>query len=73
MTLAEVTTTELHKSNDSQGFEDLDDDAKTGGKIAGTTRKNIEKKLGKAVVTSENADNFRKKKKLNGSRKSLKD
>ena len=47
MTLAEVTTTELHKTHDSKGFDELDNDAKTGGNIAGQTRKNIEKQLGK--------------------------
>lgn len=64
MTLAEVTTTELHKSNNSQGMNELENDAKTGGGIAGQTRKNIEKQLGKPVVTSENAKDFRKPKKL---------
>lgn len=60
MTLAEVTTTELHKSNDSQGVCELEKDAKVGGNIAGQTRKNIEKQLGKPVVTSQNAKDFRK-------------
>ena len=60
MTLAEVTTIELHKSNDSQGMKELQKDAKTGGNIAGQTRRNIEKKLGKSVVTKENANDFRK-------------
>ena len=61
MTLAEVTTTEIHKTNDSQGFDELDKDCKDGGKIASITRKNIEDKLGRPVVTKENAKNFRKK------------
>lgn len=60
MTLAEVTTTELHKSNDSQGMSKLEEDAKIGGNIAGQTRKNIEKQLGKPVVTSKNANDFKK-------------
>ena len=64
MTLAEVTTTELHKTHDSKGFDELDNDAKTGGNIAGQTRKNIEKQLGKPVVTKENANDFRKKKSI---------
>ena len=64
MTLAEVTTTEIHKNNNSQGLNELEQDAKTGGGIAGQTRKNIEKQLGKPVVTSENAKDFRKPKKL---------
>lgn len=64
MTLAEVTTTELHKTHDSKGFDELESDAKTGGSIAGQTRKNIEKQLGKPVITKENANDFRKKKSI---------
>lgn len=64
MTLAEVTTTEIHKTNDSQGVSQLKQDAHDGGSIASITRQNIERKLGKHVVTSENAKNFRKFKKI---------
>ena len=64
MALAEVTTTELHKTHNSQGFKELEDDAKTGGNIAGETRINIEKQLGKPVVTKENAKDFRNAKKI---------
>ena len=64
MTLAEVTTTELHKSHNAKGFNELESDAKTGGSIAGQTRENIEKQLGKPVVTKENANDFRKKKNI---------
>lgn len=60
MTLAEVTTTEIHKTNNSHGVDELQGDAKKGGSIAGITRKNIEKQLGKPVVTSQNANDFRK-------------
>ena len=63
MTLAEVTTTEIHKTNDSQGIEALKKDAQDGGEIASVTRQNIEVKLGRPVVTSENANDFRKNKK----------
>lgn len=63
MTLAEVTTTEIHKTNDSQGMKELKQDAHDGGEIASVTRQNIEAKLGKPVVTSENAKDFRKNKK----------
>lgn len=63
-TLAEVTTTELHKTNDSQGMRALKTDAHDGGEIASITRKNIEKKLGKTVVTSDNAINFKEKEKI---------
>ena len=57
-TLAEVTTTELHRTNDSQGMDELMIDAHDGGDIASITRKNIEQKIKKSVVTSENAINF---------------
>lgn len=69
MTLAEVTTTEIHKTNNSQGIDELQSDAKKGGSIAGVTRKNIEKQLGKPVVTSKNANDFRKNKRLNNNNK----
>lgn len=67
-TLAEVTTTELHRTNDSQGMKALKIDAGTGGHIASITRKNIEKELGKPVVTSENALDFKDKKQLQNSK-----
>ena len=63
-TLAEVTTTEIHKTNDSHGMKELMADADDGGKIASDTRKNIEKRIGKPVLTSENAINFKNTKKI---------
>lgn len=64
ITLAEATTTELHKTNDSQGVNELKKDAKQGGNIASVTRRNIEKTIKKPVVTSENAIDFTNKNKL---------
>lgn len=63
-TLAEVTTTELHRTNDSKGMRALKVDAHDGGEIASITRKNIEKKLGKSVITSSNATDFKNQKDL---------
>lgn len=63
-TLAEVTTTELHKTNDSQGMKELMIDAYDGGEIASFTRKNIETKIGRAVVTSKNAIDFKSDNKI---------
>ncbi|MFA7382512.1 MAG: hypothetical protein WC001_03605 [Desulfurivibrionaceae bacterium] len=37
-----------------QGFEPLQKDARGGGNVAGRPRRDIEKRSGKAVVTSEN-------------------
>lgn len=64
ITLAEATTTEIHKTNDSQGVKELKKDAKQGGNIASVTRKNIEKTIKKPVITSENAIDFTNKNKL---------
>ena len=36
-------------------------DAKQGGAIAGKTRENIEMQLNRPVLTSQNANNFKKK------------
>lgn len=63
-TLAEVTTTELHRTNDSQGIRELKVDAHDGGEVAAITRRNIEKRIGKPIVTSENAINFKKNKEI---------
>ena len=59
MTLAEVTTTEIHKTNDSHGLSELKTDTHDGGEIASITRTNIEQKIGKPVVTSDNSKDFR--------------
>lgn len=61
-TLAEVTTAELHRTNDSQGMNELMIDAHDGGDIASITRKNIEQKIKKPVVTSKNAIDFQNNK-----------
>lgn len=52
--LGERTTTEIHKTKDTQGLPRLKDDARAGGQIAGTTRKQIERKLGRSIVTENN-------------------
>lgn len=52
--LGEKTTTEIHRTKNSQGVPTLKDDARVGGQIAGTTRKQIERKLGRSIVTKNN-------------------
>ncbi|MBI5097767.1 MAG: phage antirepressor protein [Nitrospirae bacterium] len=52
--LTEATTTKLTRDRDSKGFVPLKKDAKEGGAVAGRTRKDIEKRSGKKVVSSEN-------------------
>ena len=52
--LAEATTTKLHRDRDTKGFEPLKKDAQEGGSVAGNTRRDIESRSGKPVVSSEN-------------------
>jgi len=63
--LGETTTAELAKTQDAQGFKQNRDAAKLGGKIAGGARKNIEDKIGRSVVTSDNHLPQNKQPKLN--------
>jgi len=53
--LAEATTTEISKEKKPQTFAANKMIAKQGGTIAGNTRKAIEEKSGKKIVTSQNA------------------
>ncbi|MBU4352653.1 MAG: Bro-N domain-containing protein [Nanoarchaeota archaeon] len=52
--VGEKATTDITKERDSQEFVKLKKDAKEGGEIAGNTRKDIEKKLGKSVISKDN-------------------
>ncbi len=52
--LGEATTTRFTRERDSQEFPKLKTDAKDGGDVAGRTRKDIEQRLGKSVVSKEN-------------------
>jgi hypothetical protein len=53
--LAEATTTEISKEKKPDTFEKSKTIAKQGGVIAGDTRKAIEEKSGKKIVTAQNA------------------
>jgi hypothetical protein len=53
--LAEATTTEISKEKNPETFEDSKKIARQGGTIAGNTRKEIEEKTGKKVVSKLNA------------------
>ena len=53
--LAEVTTTEISKSENPQGFEESKGVARRGGAVAGNARKDIEKQTGKSVISKSNA------------------
>ncbi|OGY86953.1 MAG: phage antirepressor protein [Candidatus Kerfeldbacteria bacterium RIFOXYA2_FULL_38_24] len=52
--LGERTTTEIHRTRESQGLPKLKDDARAGGQIAGTARKQIERKTGRSIISKDN-------------------
>ncbi len=52
--LGEATTTKLHRERDSIGFPPLRQDAKEGGEVAGSTRRDIERRTKKRVSTPKN-------------------
>lgn len=52
--LGERATTEIHRNENSRGIPKLKNDAKAGGDIAGGARKQLEKKLGKSIVSKQN-------------------
>lgn len=54
-TLAEATTTEISKKENPSDFEGSLDIAKSGGKIAGNARIDIEKRLKENIVTEKNS------------------
>jgi DNA-damage-inducible protein D len=51
--LGEKSTTEIHKNEDSKGVEKLKIDAKRGGNIAGGARHQLEKELGRSIVSKK--------------------
>ena len=61
--LAEATTTEISKEKNPETFEDSREIAKQGGTIAGNTRKEIEAKTGKKIVSKLNVKQLEPNKK----------
>ncbi|MCK4589447.1 MAG: Bro-N domain-containing protein [Nanoarchaeota archaeon] len=58
--VGEKATTDITKEKDSQGFSQCKESANQGGNIAKRTRKDIEKNIGKSIISK---DNFLSKKK----------
>ncbi|OGC46977.1 phage antirepressor protein [candidate division WWE3 bacterium RIFCSPHIGHO2_01_FULL_35_17] len=52
--LGERSTTEIHKTENSKGVEKLKNDAKRGGRIAGVAKEQLEKEIGKSIVSKRN-------------------
>ena len=66
--LAEATTTEISKNKIPETLEENKKVAREGGEVAGNTRKEIEQKTGKAVISEENRFGLKDKKKLKDAR-----
>ena len=59
--LAEATTTEISKKKEPKTFEQNIQIAQQGGEIAGNTRKEIEAKTGKKIISKQNARTLKAK------------
>lgn len=62
--LGERSTTEIHRTENSQGLPKLKSDAKAGGDIAGGARKKLEKRLKRSIVSKQNFKKLNEKRKL---------
>ncbi|MEF3692025.1 MAG: Bro-N domain-containing protein [Candidatus Moraniibacteriota bacterium] len=52
--LGERSTTEIHRTEKSEGILKLKQDANRGGRVAGNARKELEKELGRSIVSKNN-------------------
>ncbi len=52
--LGERVSTEITREEDAQGYQQVEDAAKRGGKVAGNARIEAEKELGRPITSSEN-------------------
>ena len=62
--LAEATTAEISKEKIPETFDENKTIARQGGEVAGSARKDIEAKTGKKVITTKNAKQLGRTKKL---------
>lgn len=62
--LGERATTEIHRTEDSRGVIKLRGDAKAGGNIAGGARRQLEKRLGRSIVSKKNFLHYTQQKRL---------
>ena len=57
-TLAEVATTEISKQRNPKGMHESQQAAQAGGQIAKNTRDDLERQLGRSVISSERAADY---------------
>jgi len=68
--LGEASTTKIAKAKDAKGFKENKETAIEGGNVAGIARKELEKRTGEKVATSENYLPEKKTKELKDKKKS---
>jgi hypothetical protein len=57
-TLAEVATTELSRQRNPKGMVESKQAAQAGGKVAKNAREDLERQLGRSVISSERASDY---------------
>ncbi len=62
--LGERVSTEITRNKDAKGFDENKAAAKEGGEVAGSARKDAERRIGKPISTGENYLSEPEKKKL---------
>jgi prophage antirepressor-like protein len=62
--LGESVSTEITRKEDAQGYDEVEEAAKRGGKVAGNARKETEKELGGPITSKENYLSQQEKKSL---------
>ena len=65
--LGERVATEITRNKDVNGFDECEDAAKQGEKVAGSARVDAEKRIGKSISTNENYKQITEKKKKRSS------
>jgi hypothetical protein len=61
--VGEKATTDISIAKDSEGFDECKESAREGGQIAGSTRKEVEQKTGKSIVSADNFLSLRESRK----------
>lgn len=62
--VGEKATTDITVAKDSKGLDKCKESAREGGQIAHNTRKELEQKTGKSIVSESNFLNMKEKKRL---------
>ncbi len=67
--VSEKATTDITVAKDSKGFEECKESANEGGQIAQNTRKELEQKIGKSIVSKDNFLELNQKKIIDKNKK----